>query len=363
MRQALRLAAEGRGRTSPNPMVGAIVVNARDRVIGRGYHHRAGGPHAEVHALDEAAEAARGATLYCTLEPCCHTGRTGPCTERILQAGIARVVVAMEDPNPLVRGAGIAQLRERGVLVEVGVADEAARRLNEAYLTLVRQRRPLVIMKVALSRDGRIAAAPGVRTGLTSDAANRRVHRLRAEVDAIAVGSGTVLADDPRLTARGVTRERPLVRVVFDTRLRTPPEAALLRTLDAGPVIVVTTVSAVRSRPQQAAALAAAGATLEALDGRDIRRAFLRLGAREVQSVLLEGGARLHAAAWAAGVIDRVQIYRTPHTVGANGVDWLDLDELLPRLRDRRTIACGPDVLEEGRVDAAVGGGGECSQD
>lgn len=350
MRQALRLAAEGRGRTSPNPMVGALVVDANGRIIGRGYHRRAGGPHAEVYALDEAGGAARGATLYCTLEPCCHTGRTGPCTERILAAGIARVVIATEDPNPRVNGGGAARLRAHGIVVEVGIGDRAARRLNESYLTFVRRRRPFVIMKVALSADRRIAAAPGVRTPLTSEAANRRVHRLRAEVDAIAVGSGTVLADDPRLTVRGASRDRPLARVIFDTRLRTPPTAALFETLDVGPVFIVTTESALRSRSARAAALTDAGATLEPLERRSLRRAFRRLGERQIQSMVLEGGARLHAAAWTADLVDRVQIYQTPHRVGARGVAWLDLDELLASLQERRTVACGPDRLIEGVV-------------
>ena len=218
MRQALRLAARGRGRTSPNPMVGAIVVDGRGAVVGSGYHERAGGDHAEVRALAEAGEAARGATLYCTLEPCCHHGRTGPCVERIVEAALARVVVAMPDPNPVVNGRGIAHLRGKGIAVDVGLRKREAARLNEAFVTWVSRRRPFVTMKVATSLDGCIAARPGARTALTSPAAGRAVHALRGEVDAIGVGSTTVLVDDPLLTARGTVEG-----AAADTgRLRSP---------------------------------------------------------------------------------------------------------------------------------------------
>src|SRR5687767_7457423 len=203
MARALALAERGRGRTSPNPMVGAVVVDDEGVVVGRGAHEYAGGPHAEIRALDDAGERARGATLYCTLEPCCHTGRTGPCAPEIVDAAIARVVVATEDPNPLVSGGGIAHLRAHGVEVVVGVGRAEAERLNRYFFTGITERRPFVIMKAAVSLDGRIAAGKGVRTPLTCAAANRHIHRRRAEVDAIAVGSETVLVDDPLLTVRG----------------------------------------------------------------------------------------------------------------------------------------------------------------
>ena len=213
MDQALVLAARGRGATSPNPMVGAVVTRG-DRIVGRGFHARAGGPHAEVVALEEAGDAARGSTLYCTLEPCCHTGRTGPCVERIVGAGVRDVVVGVEDPDPRVNGAGIRYLHDQGITVTVGVRRQAAARLNEAFFTVKRRARPFVTMKAAVSLDGRIAAASGRRTPLTGPAALGHAHAVRAEVDAIAVGSETVLVDDPLLTARGAPRRRPLVRVV-----------------------------------------------------------------------------------------------------------------------------------------------------
>ncbi len=249
MALALALAERGRGRTSPNPLVGAVVVDREGVVVGRGAHEIAGGPHAEVYALEDAGARARGATLYCTLEPCSHTGRTGPCAPLVVEAGIVRAVVAIEDPNPRVSGAGFGYLRARGVDVRGGVGSDAAERLNAPFLSVMRRGRPFVTVKVALSRDGCIAAEPGVRTALTGPSANRYIHRERAEVDALAVGSGTLLADDPQLTARGAFRYRPLTRVVFDSRLRTPPTAKLLSTRRAGPVIIMSTPSTAERQP------------------------------------------------------------------------------------------------------------------
>ena len=235
MARALRLAARGCGRTSPNPMVGATVVAGDGTIVGDGWHQRAGTPHAEVHALDQAGDRANGATLVCTLEPCCHHGRTGPCVDRIIAAGIAHVVAATEDPNPRVAGGGFRRLRDAGIQVTVGVGADAARRLNRPFMTVMRTGRPWVILKSGTSVDGMIAPAPGTRLQITSAASMRLVQRLRAEVDAVAVGSGTVLVDDPLLTVRDVYRERPLVRAVFDRRLRMPPSARLLRTTSGRP--------------------------------------------------------------------------------------------------------------------------------
>ena len=244
MARALFHAGRGRGRTSPNPLVGAVVVSADDIVVGYGYHERAGEAHAEVRALDMAGSRAKGSTLYCNLEPCCHVGRTGPCVVRIVEADVARVVAATEDPDPLVRGRGFAFLREHGVRVEVGPEAETATLLNQPFFTRIREERPFVTLKAAVSLDGHVAAEPGRPTALTSAQANRHAHAFRAEVDAIAVGVGTVLADDPQLTARGAYRAQPLVRVVFDRQLRLPPEARVLSTGEAGPVIIVTTAAA-----------------------------------------------------------------------------------------------------------------------
>jgi diaminohydroxyphosphoribosylaminopyrimidine deaminase / 5-amino-6-(5-phosphoribosylamino)uracil reductase len=238
MARALRLAARGLGRTSPNPMVGATIVAADGTIVGDGWHERAGTPHAEVHALEQAGDRAAGATLVCTLEPCCHHGRTGPCADRIIAARISRVVAATEDPNPLVSGAGFRRLRAAGLEVTVGIQADDARSLNRAFMTAMRLARPWVILKAGVSADGMIAAATGIRTQITSHESMLRAQRLRAEVDAVAVGSETVLVDDPLLTVRDVYRERPLVRVIFDRRLRTPPSARVFHTAAQGPVIV-----------------------------------------------------------------------------------------------------------------------------
>ena len=355
MSRALALAERGRGGTSPNPMVGAVVVDDEGVVVGRGAHECAGGPHAEVRALADAGERTRGATLYCTLEPCCHTGRTGPCAPVIVDAGIRRAVIAIEDPNPLVAGGGLAHLRRHGVDVTLGVCRDEAARLNREFFTRVTRRRPFVIMKAAVSLDGRIAAGPGVRTQLTGAAANRLIHRQRAEVDAIAVGSGTIVVDDPLLTARGAYCARPLVRVVFDRRLRTGAGARLLSTLDAGPVIIITTPSAAAAAPERVHALTQAGARVEPLAAdAQIPTALERLAAEGVTSLVVEGGAALHEAFWTAGVVDSVNVYVTPRTLGSDGVAWVPFPVLASgAVTDVRAIPAGEDVRIEGYVHRA----------
>jgi diaminohydroxyphosphoribosylaminopyrimidine deaminase/5-amino-6-(5-phosphoribosylamino)uracil reductase len=349
MRRAIEHARQGLGRTTPNPVVGACIVSPEGVVVGQGAHERAGEAHAEIHALVEAGAEARGATLYCTLEPCAHTGRTGPCADRIIDAGIARVVAAMEDPFPQVKGRGFAKLQASGVRVDVGIEHAAAVRLNQPFLTAVRLERPFVIMKVATSRDGYIAAAPGRRTQLTSAAALRHAQYVRAQVDAIAVGSETVLVDDPLLTAREVYRERPLTRVVFDRRLRTPPDARLLSTLAAGPVILVTTRQANRS--ERAAALERAGARLLVPGSAGVIAALRCLLAEQVQSLLLEGGATLHSAAWDEGVVDYVQMYVADVEIGSDGVPMLPGRHFsASALIEPKTSRLGPDTLVEGYV-------------
>jgi diaminohydroxyphosphoribosylaminopyrimidine deaminase/5-amino-6-(5-phosphoribosylamino)uracil reductase len=356
MRRALALAERGRGQTSPNPMVGAVVVDREGIVVGQGFHQTAGGPHAEVHALQQAGGRARGATLYCTLEPCCHTGRTGPCAPVVVAAGIARAVIAIQDPNPLVSGRGLEHLRAHGVNVSVGVLSDAAMTLNRPFLTFIRRHRPFVTLKVALSLDGRVAARPDAPTRLTGPAADRAVHRHRAEVDALAIGSGTLLADDPRLTARGAFRSRPLVRVVFDGRLRTPPHARLLSTLAAGPVIIMCAEQALAAAPDRARALADVGAHLEILatdaTGRlSIAEGLQRLARRGIVSVMLEGGPALHRSAWDAGVVDAVQMYVAPRTLGASAVPWVPYPlAAISGLIEATAAPVGDDLVIQGHV-------------
>jgi diaminohydroxyphosphoribosylaminopyrimidine deaminase/5-amino-6-(5-phosphoribosylamino)uracil reductase len=292
MRRALALAEKGRGTTRPNPVVGAVVVR-QGRIVGEGFHLRAGEPHAEVHALRAAGARARGATLYVTLEPCCHVGRTGPCTAVIRAAGIARVVAGCGDPNPLVDGKGVRELRRAGVQVEVGCLERDCEDAISGYATWIRARRPLVTLKVAASLDGFIAPSrrPARRAPvwLTGPAARQAAHALRAAHDAVLVGAGTVRADDPRLTVRlaGV-RARPL-RVVLAGRRALPRRAHVSD--GAAPTLVIP--------------------------GRvSIRRVLATLAARGIQSVLVEGGATIHAAFIAAGLVDRVAVFVAPRLLG-----------------------------------------------
>lgn len=350
MRRALFHASRAEGVTTPNPLVGAIVVSNEGVVVGQGRHPKAGEPHAEVFALDDAGDRARGATLYVNLEPCCHTGRTGPCTRRIMNAGIARVVAAMPDPNPLVSGKGFDELRAHGISVDVGMLAEDASRLNRAFTIVQTLTRPMVIAKAATSLDSRIAAAPGVRTQLTSAAANRRTQRLRAAVDAIGVGSGTLLADDPVLTVRDCYRPRPLARVIFDRRLRTPATARVFSTLGAGPVIMMTTAAATGRHPDRAQELTAAGATLIEGSG-DLAADLTALVRMNISTLLLEGGAVMHAAAWRAGLIDRVHVIVAPTALGEAGVKFFDgVDVPLSELLPVRVEMLGPDAWMEADV-------------
>jgi diaminohydroxyphosphoribosylaminopyrimidine deaminase/5-amino-6-(5-phosphoribosylamino)uracil reductase len=292
--------------------------------------------------------------LYCTLEPCAHTGRTGPCAPLVAAAGISRVVVATADPNPLAGGGGDL-LRRQGVEFVSGVLADEARQMNAAFFSVVERQRPYVTMKVALSLDGFIAGEGGSPLALTAAPANRLVHRERAEVDAIAVGSGTVLADNPRLTARVAYRSRPLIRVVFDARLRTPAGARLLGTLDAGPVIIVTSEASLAERHASATALRTAGAVLLPLPVPHAVGAALReLVAHGVSSMVVEGGASLHRAFWQAGVVDRVQLFVADRSVGDKGLPWLEEPVLsAPRIGSRAAKPVGADVLLEGYVHGA----------
>ena len=350
MRRALFHAGRAEGATTPNPMVGAVIVSPDGVVVGQGRHPRAGEPHAEVFALEDAGQRARGATMYVNLEPCCHSGRTGPCTRRIIAAGIRRVVAAMTDPNPLVSGKGFDELRAHGIDVDVGLLGDDAARLNRPFTTVQQLGRPMVIAKAAMSADKKIASTPGVRTPISSAEANRRTQRLRASVDAIGIGSGTLLADDPLLSVRDCYRERPLARVIFDRRLRTPATARVFSTLTAGPVIIVSTAGALRETPSHTETLTAAGATLLPGSG-DLRLDLKALVRFDISTLLLEGGAAMHAAAWRAGVIDRVHLITSPTTLGEGGVKLFDgidvpLSDLIPVKVDR----LGPDTWMEADV-------------
>ena len=317
MKLALALAERGSGWTSPNPMVGAVIVK-EGRVIGRGWHHRCGQAHAEREALAGCTESPAGATLYVTLEPCCHQGRQPPCTRAILEAGIARVVVGSGDPNPLVAGKGIAQLRENGVEVTEHVLEEECRRLNFIFFHYIPKKRPYVALKYAMTLDGKIAACTGASRWITGEAARAHVHQLRHQYRGILAGVGTVLADDPQLTCR-LPEGRSPVRVVCDTRLRTPVTAQVVRTAGEVPTLLATCCGEEeRWVPYQAA-----GCEILRLPEReghvDLGALLDELGRREVDGLLIEGGGALAWSALEQGLVQRVYAYVAPMLLGGAG--------------------------------------------
>jgi diaminohydroxyphosphoribosylaminopyrimidine deaminase/5-amino-6-(5-phosphoribosylamino)uracil reductase len=317
MDRALRLAEQGMGRTSPNPMVGAVLVR-EGRVVGEGAHLRAGGPHAEAAALEAAGAAARGATCYVTLEPCAHVGRTPPCADALVRAGVARVVAACRDPHRLVAGRGLARLQAAGVAVTVGVRETEARALNRAFLCAVTEGRPHVTLKVAMTLDGKIAAADGASRWITGEAARLEAHRLRFAADAVLVGIGTVLADDPRLTVRHPRlRPKEPFRVVADSRLRIPAEARVLRSGDPGRAVVACVAPApagpggdLRTRGVRVLELPGDGGRV------DLRALLEALRALDVIAVLAEGGGELGGALAEASLVDRVAFFVAPRLLG-----------------------------------------------
>ncbi|PKV84596.1 bifunctional diaminohydroxyphosphoribosylaminopyrimidine deaminase/5-amino-6-(5-phosphoribosylamino)uracil reductase RibD [Streptomyces sp. TLI_146] len=344
MRRAIELAARGLGSTSPNPVVGCVITDASGALVGEGFHQQAGGPHAEVHALSAAGDSARGGTAYVTLEPCNHTGRTGPCAQALLQAGIARVVYAVGDPNPQATG-GADTLRAAGVEVEQGLLAEEAEAGNAAWLTSVRLGRPYVLWKYAATLDGRIAAEDGTSRWITSPEARADVHRLRAEADAVVVGSGTARTDDPHLAVRGVEGAVQPLRVVVDTEAKAVrPGARVLD--DAAPTLVAVAEDA------DTAPLADADIDVvrlpRAASGLDIPALLAALHGRGVRSVLLEGGPALAGAFVAAGAVDKVVGYLAPVLLGAGpaaltGAGITTIADAL-RLELTETVRIGPDL-------------------
>ncbi|OAR27367.1 riboflavin biosynthesis protein RibD [Streptomyces sp. ERV7] len=342
MRRAVELAARGLGSTSPNPVVGCVITDASGAVVGEGFHRRAGGPHAEVHALSAAGDRARGGTAYVTLEPCNHTGRTGPCAQALVQAGIARVVYAVGDPNPQATG-GADTLRAAGVEVGQGLLAEEAEAGNAAWLTSVRLGRPYVLWKYAATLDGRTAAEDGSSRWITSAASRADVHRLRAEADAVVVGSGTARTDDPHLAVRGIEGAVQPLRVVVDTEAKAVrPGARVLD--DAAPTLIAVAEDADTAHLADTDVVRLPrGAT-----GLDIPALLAALHSRGVRSVLLEGGPALAGAFVAAGAVDKVVGYLAPVLLGAGpaaltGAGITTITEAL-RLELTETVRIGPDL-------------------
>jgi diaminohydroxyphosphoribosylaminopyrimidine deaminase/5-amino-6-(5-phosphoribosylamino)uracil reductase len=344
MREALALARQGVALASPNPMVGAVVVHG-DRIVGRGFHSWPGIKHAEILALEEAGESARGATVYVTLEPCSHTGRTGPCAEALIAAGVVKVVAASGDPNPLVAGEGFRKLRDAGVQVEIDTERQGeAEKLNEPFFHFIRTGRPLVTLKSASTLDGKIAAPEDNSGWITSERARAHVQELRHASDAIITGIGTALADDPQLTDRsGAARARPLLRVVLDSTLRLPLESKLVQSAQDDLLVAATSAASAERRR----ALESRGIEVRLFDGPrgrvDIRDVVALLGERKCLSVMIEAGSKVNWAVLESGAVDKVFLYYAPKILG--GLQSLPLAGGTGRMRRADAILLERTIL------------------
>jgi diaminohydroxyphosphoribosylaminopyrimidine deaminase/5-amino-6-(5-phosphoribosylamino)uracil reductase len=352
MRRALHLAEKGRGRTSPNPMVGAVLVK-RGRLVGEGYHARAGDPHAEIVAIKNAGEKAKGATLYLNLEPCTHYGKTPPCAPAVIEAGVRRVVVGIVDPNPLVKGRGVARLKQAGLDVKVGILEKECHRLNEAFCKYIVQHEPFIILKMAATLDGKLATRHGESQWITGETSRRFVHRLRDQVDGVVVGIGTVLKDDPMLTSR-IRGGRDPYRIVFDSRLRIPENAKVVD-LSPSKTIVATTEMASRHKIER---LREKGVRILISDSKsgkvDLKSSLLKLAEMEMMSLLLEGGSQLSGSFLDQRLIDKILLFLSPKLIGDplapgifSGAGVASLKEAIS-IRDLKMRKIGEDILLEG---------------
>jgi diaminohydroxyphosphoribosylaminopyrimidine deaminase/5-amino-6-(5-phosphoribosylamino)uracil reductase len=356
MKTALELAEKGAGRTSPNPMVGAVIVQD-GQIIGRGWHEKAGGPHAEVNAIADAGSRTRGATMYVTLEPCNHQGRTPPCTKAILEAGISRVVCAMTDPNPEVAGGGARFLADWGIDVETGICEPEARRLNEFFIHYIQTRRPFVLLKCAATLDGKIATRTGDSKWVTGPTARARVHQMRHCCDAILVGINTVTADDPSLTTRlENSTGRDPVRVILDTQLSMPETAKMLSQQSNAPTMVAASENAA---PQKAARLEQQGAQIlyvpEKQNRVDLDALLAKLGQMNITSLLVEGGSRVTAAFLQNRLVDKICFFYAPKILGGDGIGICSgpgpqLMSSAISVTDMETEQIGDDLLIQGYI-------------
>ncbi len=335
MKTALALAERGKGFTSPNPMVGAVVVKNK-KIIGRGWHQAVGEAHAEVNAINDAGITARGADMYVTLEPCNHTGRTGPCTKKILEAGISRIVVAMEDPNPDVKGGGINFLKNQGVEVDLGICGEEAAKLNESFVKYIKTKKPFVILKCASTLDGRIATRTGDSKWISGEKSRLFVHELRHAADAIMVGIGTVKTDDPSLTTRLEHVEgRDPVRIILDTELSIDPDAKVLSLESEAETIVVTGGLAQKKKKKLIEKKGSKVIEISCQDGRiDLNALIDFLGESGITSLLIEGGSRVIASSLTQEIIDKVFFFYGPKILGG--------DDGVPICRGR-----GPELMSQ----------------
>ncbi|ALV22822.1 Diaminohydroxyphosphoribosylaminopyrimidine deaminase [Carnobacterium antarcticum] len=356
MQLALNLAKKGKGWTSPNPLVGAVVVKD-GRVIGQGYHETYGQPHAEVNAVASAKEDVAGATLYVTLEPCSHLGRTPPCSDLLIEKKIQRVVVGTFDPNPLVAGKGIERIRNAGVEVDVGVLEKECQLLNEVFMKYIITKEPFVVMKTAMSLDGKIATVTGESQWISGEASRQQVHNLRHELSGIMVGVETVIRDDPKLTARGPNSKNP-IRIVVDSQLRIPLASTVLTQQDTAKTIVAATERADSERVKTLKQMGVEVIVTKEKSGRvDLRELMKTLGAMGIDSVLLEGGAALNFSALEEGIVDKMQVYIAPKIIGGKhaktaveGAGVADLKEAF-QLNRMTAGMVGEDLVVEGYLD------------
>jgi len=350
MRQALELAMKGLGRTSPNPVVGCVIVKAK-RVVGQGWHKKAGGPHAEIFALKAAGKEARGATLYVTLEPCCHHGKTGPCTKAIIDAGVKRIVYAMKDPNKLVCGKGHKELVGAGIETKCGVLEKEARELNEFFIKYMTTGLPFVIAKAALSADGKLADKDGNSKWISNEKSRQIAHGLRNRVDAVMVGANTVIRDDPLLTCR-IPNARNPQRIIVDAKLRIPLNAKVFN--KEAETIVATSKNAPKAK---VAALKKKGVTViladEKKDKIDLRKLMKKLSSMGITSVMIEGGGHVLGSAFESGIVDKVVFFIAPKIIGEGiGIVSGGKGDIMAEieLRDERSTRVGSDLMIEGYI-------------
>lgn len=354
MQLALEFAQKGKGWVAPNPLVGAIIIK-EGRIIGQGYHEAYGGPHAEVNAIHAATENVAGATMYITLEPCAHFGKTPPCADLLIRHNISKVVIGMLDPNPLVSGKGVAKLKRAGIEVVTGVLEKKSRSMNEAFLSYIVTKRPFVVMKTAMSLDGKIATAAGESQWISSAESRERVHALRHELTGIMVGVETVIQDDPRLTARLPNSKQP-IRIIIDSRLRIPLTAKVLQQNEAK-TIVATTEAADLSQKKALQRMGVEVISTKSDSGRvHLQELMTGLGARGIDSLLLEGGATLNFSALEAGIVDKIQVYVAPLLIGGKtaktpieGAGVLALEQGF-QMKDWSVEKVGQDLLIEGYI-------------
>ena len=356
MQRALELAVKGVGRTNPNPLVGAVIVK-NDKIIAEGYHEAFGGPHAEINALKNATESVKGATMYVTLEPCSHYGKTPPCTEAIIESGITEVVVAAADPNPLVAGRGIKRLEDSGIAVWTGLLEDEAKELNEIFIKFISTGNPFVIMKTAMTLDGKIACKSGKSKWISNEKSRQHVHNLRNRLSGIMVGIGTVLKDDPSLTCRRGEFSRQPIRIIVDSSLKIPLDAKVLTDERPEETIIATTEKLDNQKAENIKSLGAKILYVPSKDGRvDLIKLMELLGKEQIDSILLEGGGELNYSALKAGIVDKVMTFIAPKVLGGKdaptpveGEGAMDMSQQI-ELENIKIQMFGDDVMIEGEV-------------